>query len=63
MSVRYSREVRCTPPRKHVIEKGKTLCDCGAVTAGPTAARNATVVTILDPVQLQALQQLRNVKL
>jgi hypothetical protein len=45
---------RCTP-RKHVREKGRMLCDCGALTVIPTAAKNALVVTLLDPLQREGL--------
>lgn len=41
--------------RKHVAERGQSFCDCGALTVGATAAKNALVVTILDPVQADAV--------
>lgn len=56
--MRASQENRCTP-RKHVAEKGQSFCDCGALMLGMTAAKNARVVTILDPVQVNALLQMR----
>jgi hypothetical protein len=49
---------RCTPPRKHVKEKGKTFCDCGALMVGLTAAKNAVVVTVLDDVQRDAIKSM-----
>lgn len=49
--------VRCTI-RKHVQENGSRICDCGKVTIGRTAARNALVVTLLDPVQREALTKM-----
>lgn len=52
-----NRASRCTP-RKHVIERGQTLCDCGVIMAGLTAGKNAYVVTILDYVQAHALAKI-----
>lgn len=48
---------RCTE-RKHVAEKGATFCDCGALMLGTTAAGNARVVTIMDPVQRWAREKM-----
>ena len=51
-------EPRCTH-RKHVIEKDSAWCDCRALMAGPTAAKNALVVTVIDPVQAEVLAKIR----
>jgi hypothetical protein len=48
---------RCTT-RKHVIEKGSVFCDCRALMAGPTAAKNALVVTVIDPPQAETLTKI-----
>lgn len=40
------KEPRCTT-RKHVVENGKTFCDCGAMMIASTAAGNAKVITKL----------------
>jgi hypothetical protein len=48
---------RCTT-RKHVIEKGSVFCDCRALMAGPTAAKNALVVTVIDPLQDETLTKI-----
>jgi len=51
-----TREDRCNQ-RKHVIENDEALCDCGAVMAGPTAARNAQVVTVILAEKLPVSQE------
>lgn len=48
---------RCTP-RKHYADKGQSVCDCGALMLGKTAAGNARIITVLDPVQLNALRMM-----
>ena len=49
-----SGEVRCSP-RKHVVERGQSMCDCQAILVGRTEAGNALVVTVIDPTQRWAL--------
>lgn len=48
---------RCTA-RKHYADKGQSVCDCGALMFGKTATGNARVITVLDPVQLNALRRM-----
>lgn len=49
---------RCTR-RKHVKERGSQFCDCGALMLGMTAARNAVVITVVDPVQAETLAKIK----
>lgn len=48
---------RCSG-QKHVKERGEPFCDCGILMVGLTAAKNAVVITVLDPLQFQTLTKI-----